>query len=241
MHPSDATLLTLIHGELAVGLKAEVQAHLAYCAACASTVGELRASDAQVGRLLGTLDHPVPRLDPPVTAAGTARLRRPVIAASVALLVAGAVAAAVPGTPLQRWIHGRRDASGHAETGPARPAPARPAPADDQAAGGVEVPALRGLTIAFGQPEQNGILTIAVADRPDASLRAFGGAVAYQVGEGRIVVDNRHPAGRYALEVPSRLRRLTVLLGGRVIFNSDGGPLGTAGRDTISLSTDRAR
>jgi anti-sigma factor RsiW len=241
VHPSDATLLALIHGELAVGGKAEVQAHLAYCAACASTVGELRASDAQVSRLLGALDHPVPRREPPVTAAGTARLRRPVIAAAVALLVAAAVAAAVPGTTLQRWIHGRSDASGHAETGPARPAPARPAPTDDQAAGGVEVPVSHGLIIAFGQPEPDGILTITVADRPDVSLRAFGGAVAYQVAEGRILVDNRRPAGRYALEVPSRLRRLTVLLGGRVIFNADGGLLGTAGRDTISLSTDQAR
>ena len=241
MHPSEATLLTLIHGELAAGLKTEVQAHLTYCADCASTVGELRAGDAQLSRLLGTLDHPVPRLDPPAAAAGTPRLRRPVLAASVALLVAGAVAAAVPGTPLQRWIHGRRDPSGHAETRPATPVPARPAPADDQAAGGVEVPVSGGLIIAFGQPEPDGILTITVADRPDVSLRAFGGAVAYQVGEGRIVVDNRRPAGRYALEVPSGLRRLTVLLGGRVIFNSDGGRLATAGRDTISLSTERAR
>ena len=240
MHPTDATLLALIHGELAVGPKAEVQAHLAYCAACAGRVGELHAGDAQVGRLLVTLDHPVPRLDPPATAAGTPRLRRPLLAASVALLVAGAVAAAVPGTPLQRWIHGRSNASGHAETRSATPAPMR-APADDQAAGGVEVPVVHGLTIVFGQSEPDGILTITVADRPDVSLRAFGGAVAYQVGEGRIVVDNRRPAGRYALEVPSALRRLTVLLGSRVIFNSDGRPLGTAGRDTISLSTERAR
>ena len=54
------------------------------------------------------------------------------------------------------------------------------------------------------------------------------------------MVDNRHPAGRYTLEGPTGLR-LTVLLGGRVVFNSDGGPLGSAGRDTISLSTERAR
>jgi anti-sigma factor RsiW len=241
VHPSDATLLALIHGELAAGPKAEVQAHLTHCAGCASTVGELRAGDAQVGRLLGTLDHPVPRLDPPVPAAGTPRLRRPVLAASVALLMAGAVAAAVPGTPLHRWIHGRHDVPGQIETRPGAPAPARPAPAGDQAAGGVEVPVSRGLIIAFGQPEPDGILTITVADRPDVSLRAFGGAVAYRVGEGRIAVDNRRPAGRYALEVPGSLRRLTVLLGGRVIFNSDGGPLGTAGRDTISLSMERAR
>jgi anti-sigma factor RsiW len=241
VHPSDATLMALIHGELAAGPEAEAEAHLAECAVCASVLSELRMGDAEVGRLLGTLDHPIPQLRLPSTASRSPRLRRAVLAASVALLVAGAAAAAVPGSPLHRWIHGRLDASRDVGEQPAAPAPARPVPVADQAASGIEVPAAGGLTIAFGEPEEGGILTVTVAARPDASLRAFGGAVAYQVGEGRIVVDNRRPAGRYALEVPSGMRRLTVLLGGRVVFNSDGGPLGSAGRDTISLSTERAR
>jgi anti-sigma factor RsiW len=239
VHPTDATLLALIHGELATGAKAEAQAHLVYCAACASKMGALRAGDAQVGLLLGALDHPVPRLAPPETAARSPRIRRTALAASVALMLAGAAAAAVPGTSLHRWIHDRLAASGQNDSRPA--APSRPAPVDVQAAGGVEVPAVDRLTIAFGLPERGGTLIVAPTERSDVSLRAFGGSVAYQVGKRRITVDNRRPAGRYVLEVPSGLRRLTVLLGDRVVFNSDGGRLGTAGPDTISLSIEQAR
>lgn len=241
MHPTDATLLALIHGELGPRSKGEVQAHLAQCAVCTSTVSELSVGDAQVGRLLGTLDHRIPRLDPPTVASRSPRFRRAALAASVALLVAGAAVAAVPGSPLHRWIQGRLDNSSSIERVPAGPAPARPALADDHAAGGVAVPAGNGLILAFGEPEQDGALTVTVTERPDVSLRAFGGGVAYQVSEGKIVVDNRHPAGRYALEVPAGLRRLTVLLGGRVVFNSDSGALRAAGRDTISLSAERNR
>ncbi len=72
------------------------------------------------------------------------------------------------------------------------------------------------------------------------TLHAFGGAVGYQVGDAKIVVDNRRPAERYALEIPADLRRLTVMLGGRVIFQSDSQPAGLPANGTISLSTDSA-
>lgn len=238
MHLSEVTLLAFVHGELASRAKAEVEAHLAECSVCASAVSEQLADDARVGRLLAALDYPVPRLAPPVAADRGLRLRRVAVAASVALLVAGAAAAAVPGTTIHRWIHDRLGALGLVESRAPAPVPAHSLPSDDQAAGGVEVPAGRGLTVTFEKPEEGGILTITAADRPDVSLRAFGGAVAYQIGEGRIVVDNRRPAGRYALEVPGDLRQLTVRLGNRVVFDSERRPLGSSGRDTISLSTE---
>jgi hypothetical protein len=103
------------------------------------------------------------------------------------------------------------------------------------------VPVTRALSIAFAQPEEGGTLIIALADRASASLRAFGGAVAYQVAEGKIVIDNRRPAGRYELEVPNALERLTVLLGTKVVLNSDVAALRTAGGDTVSLSSKAGR
>jgi anti-sigma factor RsiW len=240
VHPSDATLVAMIHGELTDGAAARLRAHLAECADCAALEAELRAGDSEVHRLLTVLDHPVPRLHPPVAAARVPLLRRAALAASLALLLAGAAAAAVPGTPLNRWIRDRLAPSVPAGGHRTVQAPARAAPGM-QAAGGVEVPATRELTLVFDEPEPAGLLTVARADRPDVSLRAFGGAVAYQVGDGRIVVDNRRPALRYALEIPMGLPRLTVLVGGRVVFDSDHRPLGATGRDTISLSTERAR
>lgn len=241
MHPSDATLVAMIHGELIVGAAAELQFHLAACAACAGREAELRAGDAEVHELLAMLDHPVPRLHPPVAAARARRLRLAALAASLTLLLAGAASAAVPGTPLNRWIRDRLVPSAPVGAHRAIAPPARAASDDGQAAGGVEMPATRELTLVFGEPEPAGLLTIVRADRSDVSLRAFGGAVAYQVGDGRIVVNNRRPALRYALEVPMGLPRLTVLVGTRVVFDSDHRPLGPAGGDTISLSPARAR
>lgn len=235
MHPSEATLLALVHGELAPGAAAGVRAHLAACSACFAAASELQRLDGEIGALLVELDHPVPRLRPPAVAPRPHRLRRAAIAAATTLLAAGIAAAAVPGTSLHRWVQDRleiaRPRAAMAPTG-------RRTPADEQAAGGIEMPGSGTLTIAFTQPQAGGILTVAVAERPVVSLRSFGGQVAYQIGEGRIVVDNRRPAGRYALEVPPGLRRLTVMLGGRTIYARDGSQPGVGAQDTISLSND---
>jgi hypothetical protein len=89
--------------------------------------------------------------------------------------------------------------------------------------------------VSFAAPEPGGMLTVSTGDGADATLRAYGGDVAYQVGDGRIAVDNRRPAGRYTLEVPATLSRLEVLVGGRRVFDSADHPLG-AGTDSLSLS-----
>ncbi len=237
MHPSDATLLALIHGELAEGTRAETEEHVASCGICAAQLAELRDGDAIVAGLLSTLDHPVPRRVPMVLTRAPG-LSRIAIAASIALLVAGAAAAAVPGTPVHRWLQEHLSAPVRQEI--SRPAAPAASSSAEQAASGVEVAPAGGLTVSFREPEPAGTLIVATADRSNVSLRALLGAVAYQVGTGRIVVDNRGVAGRYQLEIPNSLERLTVLVGSQVIFRSTGGRIAGAGRDTISLSIERA-
>jgi anti-sigma factor RsiW len=239
VHPSEANLLALLHGELAPGEAAAVQAHLAECGDCMARADELHRSDEEIGRLLRALDHDVPRLHPPIATSRGRALRRAAIAAAAALFGAGVAAAAIPGTSLHRWIQGRLEVPREARS-PAVAPPLREASPDEQAAGGIEVPAVRALTVSFTQPQRTGVLTVSVAPRPVVTLHAFGGGVGYQVGDAKIVVDNRRPAERYALEIPADLRRLTVMLGGRVIFQSDGQTAGLPANDTISLSTDSA-
>jgi hypothetical protein len=243
VHPSNATLLALLHGEVAGARAAELQLHLNKCSECVAATDALRVADTEIDNLLGILDHPAPRRAPPRAAAQGRQLRRAAFAASLALFLAGAAAAAVPGTPLNRWIRNRleRPAGSDVRPGPAPSAPPAPAPAPVQTAGGVEVPVSRGLTIVFEHPEPGGILTVATSGRSDASLLAYGGAVSYQVGDGRIMVANRLPARRYALDIPAGLPRLTILVGGRIVFDTPGGAAGTAAPDTISLSADSAR
>jgi len=233
MHPNDATLLALIHGELDDDAAATVRAHLSDCAACAASEAALRQGDKEIATLLRELDHAVPVLSPPA-AASRPRLRHTALAASLALLLAGAAAAAVPGTSLNRWIRSRLDGAPPTapRAGSPRPAPATTPPAQ---AAGVNIPTPRSLVVSFAAPEPGGMLTVSAGARADAALRAYGGDVAYQVGDGRIAVDNRRPAGRYTLEVPATLSRLEVLVGARRVFDSAERPLG-ATPDSVSLS-----
>jgi anti-sigma factor RsiW len=238
VHPSEATLLALLHAELAPAEAAAARVHLAECGECVAGADALRRSDDEISRLLGVLDHPMPRLNPPAAEPSGRPVRRAAIAAALALLVAGAAAAAVPGTALHRWIQARLEVPREPVSRPAVHPVGGALP--EQVAGGIEVPASSALTVSFTQPQRRGLLTVSVADRPVVTLRAFGGAVAYQIGDQKIVVDNRRPAERYALEIPAGVRRLTVMLGGRVIYHSDTRPGGLSAGDTISLSPDSA-
>jgi hypothetical protein len=233
VHPTEAALLAFVHGELDSRAAATVRTHLSECGACAAAETALRREDSEVGGLLRALDHPVPHRSAPGTAAARARLLQPALAASLALLLAGVAAAAVPGTALNRWIHSRL------ENAPAAPrtttTPTTPPPEPGQAAGGIEIPAPRALVVAFDVPEPDGVLLIRAVDRADAALRAYGGDVAYEVADGRIRVDNHRPARRYTLEVPRALGAVTVLVADRPVFDSGERPLESS-PDSVSLA-----
>ena len=235
MHPTEASLFGLVHGELDGRAAAAVRAHLDSCAGCAARETALRREDSEIGALLRALDHPVPKRAAPAGTARRPRFRHTALAASLALLLAGVAAAAVPGTALNRWFRSRLEGASPTAPRAAPSAPTAAATEPAQTAGGIEIPAPSALIVAFAAPEPDGVLTISVADRPDAALRAYGGDVAYEVGDGRIRVDNRHPARRYTLEVPTALSRLTVLVAGRPVFDSAERPLGPA-PDSISLA-----
>jgi hypothetical protein len=192
--------------------------------------------ETEVGALLSLLDHPVPYRPLPVPQPARPRWARPAIAASLALLLAGAAAAAVPGTVLHRWVAAR---FGAAPTTPAAPAVPTPLPAHGQE-GGVELPGSGALSVTFAVPEPEGRLTVSTGAGDGAVLHAFGGDVGYQVGKGRIAVDNRRPAGRYSLEVPADLARLTIVVAGRPVFDSERRPLGAV-PDTILLGPEPTR
>jgi anti-sigma factor RsiW len=218
VHLSDATLLALIHGELDDRDAVSAQVHLASCPDCSARSAALARADAEIGDLMSLLDHPAPSRPMPVPRLARPRRARPAIAAALALLVAGAAVAAVPSTALHRWIAARL-----APAPERRPAPAAPAPSPELQAGGVELPGSGALTVAFAVAEPGGRLTVSAGARGGAMLHAFGGDVGYQVGKGRIAVDNRRPAGRYTLEVPADLARLTVIVAGRTVYDSERG------------------
>jgi hypothetical protein len=235
MHPSDAALLALVHDELSSGEAAAIRSHLAGCAGCREREAGVRSGEAKIGALLRLLDHPVPVRVAPGARARRFGVRQAALAASLAVFLAGAAAAAVPGSPLNQWF--RSQLGGAPSTAP-RAAPSAPAPAaatPAQVAGGVEIPAPRALVVTFAEAEAGGLLTVRAGSQANASLQAYGGDVGYQVGDGRIEVDNRKPAGRYTLVVPATLSRLTVLVDGRSVFDSAVRPA-ASGVDSIPLA-----
>ena len=240
MHPSDAALLALVHGELSAGETAAIRSHLAGCAACRAREAAVRESEARIGALLHLLDHPMPARVAPAPPHPRFGARQAALAASLALFLAGAAAAAVPGTPLNRWFRSQLGSAPPTAPRAAPPAPPPAPAAPAQVAGGVEIPAPKALLVTFAEPEPGGVLAIHVTSRANAALQAYGGDVAYQVGDGRIEVDNRKPAGRYTLEVPATLPRLTVLVAGRPVFDSAERPL-APGLASISLAPTGSR
>lgn len=227
MHPSETTLLALVQGELSGAPLSAVLAHLEHCSDCEMKACEQLRADDEIATLLSLLDHPTPVLQPPVIArpSRAGRLRRAAVAAAVTALGAVATAAALPGTRVHEWLRSRWPAAVQASG----PSAGRPAPVSQESIGGITVPVASELTVIFRGPQDTGALTVRVTDRPDATFRSWGGEVAYQVGDGRIAVDNRHPARQYALEIPPTLRRLTVVLGDRIVFQKEGTQLGGGG------------
>jgi anti-sigma factor RsiW len=235
VHPSDEILLALIHGELGDRTAADARAHLASCPECAGRSAALARADGEIGALLSLLDHPGPARPLPVPRSAGPHRARPAIAAALGLLLAGAAAAAVPGTVLHRWIVSRLGAQPEQ-----RPAPTAPAPPARAQGGGVELPGSGALTVTFAMAEPGGRLVVTAGTRSGAMLHAFGGDVGYQVARGRIAVDNRRPSGRYTLEVPADLARLTVVVAGRTVFDSARRRLDPVS-DTVSLAPESAR
>jgi anti-sigma factor RsiW len=240
MHPSDVALLGLVHDELPAGEAATIRSHLTGCAECREREAGLRAGDARIGALLRLLDNPVPTRVAPEGGGPRFGVRRAALAASLAVFLAGAAAAAVPGTALNRWFRSQLGSATPTAPRAAPPAQAAAPTAPAQVAGGVEIAVPRALVVTFAEPESGGVLSVHATSRATASLQAYGGDIAYQVGDGRIEVDNRKPAGRYSLEVPATLPRLTVLVAGRAVFDSAERPLGS-GLDSIPLAPPGAR
>jgi hypothetical protein len=114
IHVDEGTLQAWMDGELSGVARAETEAHVASCPACAATAHTLRVLSARAHEALMLLgDAPEAT---PVLAAGirhgarSGRLRVRAIpagllrAAAVVLIFGGVVAAAIPGSPLRRWI-----------------------------------------------------------------------------------------------------------------------------------------
>lgn len=220
-------------------------AHLATCGECTRLVGSLRDSDRDARRLLASLDVQPPRVtaDSIIRAAQSGE-KRPAFsgrraAAVVGLLVvAAAASAALPASPVHRWLAGFAwggPASGsvHVATRMGRKAldSARVA----QAVSFISEPGST-LEIAFSSGSVGSSVDVQVVDADQVLLSSATPGATYRVSSNRVAVDQSAP-GRFQLQVPRLLGELRVRLGSHVVFDRSA-PVASGG-DAFTIQLTR--
>ncbi len=251
-HPSEGVLQVFIDGELAADERARMSAHLEQCAACRAEVEELSvAAAAFAGAVAAYGAQPdLQRARAAIQARASAAARRPRIiwliprepaaarslrrallrAAVLVLIAAGAVSAAVPGSPVRRFFvnlwheTSRLFVASKPAAPPVRPplAPApEPAPAPPA---GVSVLPLKGqITIVVHTPAPGLRVHVRVVDTDMASVEATGPATSatFTTAPGRIEVTGAG-AGDLRVGIPRTATRAAVNVDGKPLFAKTG-------------------
>jgi hypothetical protein len=193
--------------------------------------------------LLRELDHSLPDVRADAVMARAARhvvRRRRALTAGIggALLVAGAAAAAIPGTPLHRYAQRVLGSARHQQPRAAAPA-ARSAPS------GIAFVPEGAVEIVFRATQAGGVIRIALTDSD--AVRVTGEGAGYVVTDRGVAVENMGAAGSYDVTLPRRTARATVRVGDVVVFARNGARVATAatrddsGRYVIAFGDLRRR
>jgi Putative zinc-finger len=232
-HLGEGTLQELLDGELLPGDRVAADAHLAACPECAGQLAELRGMNARASALLGMVEA-----TPHVLAAQAAfarrrrgagtldHVRRALPRAAVLVLaVAGAAAAAVPGSPVREWVT-RIAVQPRAEV-PAAPAPA-PAPpeveAPEEAPKAVSIlPEGGRVRIEVTGSSAELRVRARISNEPQAQVTATGAAVSarFRTGPGRIEIVGAGP-GELVVDLPAGADAAFVEVNGRVVAAKQG-------------------
>lgn len=233
-HATEGTIQAYLDGELTVAERSELTGHLAQCDACARELDTLRQASSDFVTLTGTLDVPVElerareALDRERWARRSRTIRRVLTRAAVFLVfVAGAAAAAVPGSPLRRWVTNLW----HNATAPrpAPTAPAAPTPAPEPSVSAVSVEPLQGhVRIVVRGATADTRVHVKLLDSGLASVEGKGAAAAahYQTGPGQIDV-RAVTGGDVIVTLPESATQASVELNGRVVVRKEGAQLHT--------------
>jgi hypothetical protein len=237
-HLGEGTLQEMLDGELPPGARAEAEAHLASCAACAGELAELRGLTERTSALLGLVEAA-----PPVLAAQArfARHRRsggamvqarralPRAAALVLLLAGAAAAAAVPGSPVREWVGALAAPERTAQEAPVQPAatPAAPAAVPEMAPKAVSIlPADGRVRVAVSGSSPELRVRARLVPEAKAEVTATGAAATarFRTGPGRIEVLGAGP-GELVVTLPANAQAAFVEVNGRVYAAKEGGRL----------------
>ncbi len=233
VHPDEGLIRTFLDGEMEEPQERALQEHLNACAACRGDLDAQEQAWKEASKALRVLNHE------PDLAEARARLQARLErghrswlslsrAASIAVLLTAAVASALPGSPVQRWImDGWRTL-----TGPGTPSiqPSGP-PLEAGERAGLPAPS-PAREIGASVPVGAGSLEIWIHHLPpDATLRVewvegdqvgifAGEGTRFSTGEGRLEAFS--PPGSVRVELPRSLTRALVGVDGEVLLRKSG-------------------
>jgi len=244
-HPDDGLIQTLLDGEVE-GTEAEtLRAHLESCPECRAGVEALEEASRETARALLLIDTD-PRLEevksraqlrdrfqaPDRQRPGTHRFFGSSLslpkAASIALLLTGAVVTALPGSPVRRWMTQGWEAltesfrTGDGQDSPQGTSgdPTAPSPEEGIPETGASIPSLsQGVEIWIHDLPSEAELRVLWVDGDEAWIYA-GEGTRFSREAGRLEAFG--PPGAVRVEIPRNLRHVLVGLDGNVLLRKSG-------------------
>lgn len=236
-HPDRGQLLALQDGEVTEPEAGEIRLHLDACPSCRAEAQALESASLGAAEALARLDS-TPRTEAvrarisQSRGKGRSRARSGLFrflpslslprAASIALILTGVAASALPGSPVRRWLVDLLQSS---DSTPVQGTPVSPPdesePASQEYAGpGAGIPAASGtVEIWIHDLPSDADLRVRWTDGDEAWIFA-GEETRFNLEAGRIEAFS--PTGPVVVEIPRNLNRVVVGLDGSVLLRKSG-------------------
>jgi anti-sigma factor RsiW len=227
-------LLAYLDGELSHGERASVQTHLTLCPDCVARLETLRARAGRFSRALAAVDRPPPQIEPALgrTASRLAVPGSLLKAAAALLLIAVGAAAAVPGSPVRRWVeHSVQEVRGLL-SGASADAGTGQAASKRAAAAGVAVQTADGaVRVVLIDVHPETVLEVRLVGGDEATVSAAGGR--FSTGPGWIEVRGAGPDS-VRIALPETARTARVEVHGRTVVEKEGAALNLLSGDSVA-------
>ena len=240
MHLGDDRIDQLLHDELPEGERREARAHLATCAACTRRESEMAREDREIAGALAVLDHPVERVDVGTIehrARRGAQMRWRMAIAGAAMFAATA-AAAMPGSPVRRWLV--TSLSSDDVVAPVATTPPSAVAAEAGDVRGVSIVVGDSADVVFDAWQGAGEIAIRVTEERELRVRARDGSAEFVVRPGGVRVRNDGSRARYEIDVPRAAASVRVIVAGRTVF-ARRGVTSPGAADTVTVRFTSAR
>ncbi len=220
MHVDEEQLQRLVDDELAEPTEDWVHEHMTFCDSCRDRAERARHEQNEVLALLGSLDHPRPRVDYVTLIAKGRRTNLSWMAKAAGFVAAAALAGAAyaaSGSPLpsfiERILGQREERSTSSVVQPGIPEPP---------VSGVTVTAGKQMVIDFTSAQSVGDIRISLSDGDEIEMRATGSGASFASGDEQLTVENTGSSASYAVAIPRRSPQVEIRIAGERVFLKNG-------------------